>query len=154
MKAINLDGTIKTYSSTPKSWGNVVGGFDTLSDSDLESYGFYDVIEPTYDGVIQEKYNLHFDSDQNTFVYDVKNKTITETLAELKIDKINQLNSMVFALLQLTDWYAIRKAEKGTDIPSDIQARRDELRTNATTEEGKINALTTKASVLKFDINL
>jgi hypothetical protein len=154
MKAINLDGTIKTYSSTPKSWGNVVGGFDTLSDSDLESYGFYDVIEPTYDGVIQEKYNLHFDSDQNTFVYDVKNKTITETLAELKIDKINQLNSMVFALLQLTDWYAIRKAEKGTDIPSDIQARRDELRTNATTKEGEINALTTKASVLKFDINL
>ena len=154
MKAINLDGTIKTYSSTPKSWGNVVGGFDTLSDSDLESYGFYDVIEPTYDGVIQEKYNLHFDSDQNTFVYDVKNKTITETLAELKIDKINLVNSTAFALLQLTDWYAIRKAEKGTDIPSDIQARRDELRTNATTEEGKINALTTKASVLKFDINL
>ena len=154
MKAINLDGTIKTYSSTPKSWGNVVGGFDTLSDSDLESYGFYDVIEPTYDGVIQEKYNLHFDSDQNTFVYDVKNKTITETLAELKIDKINLVNSTAFALLQLTDWYAIRKAEKGTDIPSDIQARRDELRTNATTKEGEINALTTKASVLKFDINL
>ena len=157
MKARLESGQIIKYSNIPsefKGTKHYIGGFHNATTEELEVEGFFDVIEPTYDVVIQEKYNLHFDSDQNTFVYDVKNKTITETLAELKIDKINQLNSMVFALLQLTDWYAIRKAEKGTDIPSDIQARRDELRTNATTKEGEINALTTKASVLKFDINL
>ena len=43
MKAIQLEnGTIKTYNSTPKNWGNVIGGFNLLSDSDIQSYGFYD----------------------------------------------------------------------------------------------------------------
>ena len=48
----------------------------------------------------------------------------------------------------------IDKAEKGIDIPSDIQTERDAIRTNVSTKEGEINALTTKASVLKYNINL
>ena len=61
---------------------------------------------------------------------------------------------MAYNKLSRTDWYAIRKAEKGIDIPSDIQTERDAIRTNVSTKEGEINALTTKASVLKYNINL
>jgi len=48
MKAIQINGSIKTYSKLPKTWGTVIGGFDLLSDSDLQSYGFYDVVIPEY----------------------------------------------------------------------------------------------------------
>ena len=43
--------------------------------------------------------------------------------------------------------------ENGTDSPSDIVTERDGIRTSVTTKESEINALTTKASILKYDIN-
>ena len=33
MKAININGNIKIYNQLPKTWGNIIGGFDTLSES-------------------------------------------------------------------------------------------------------------------------
>ena len=40
MYAIDINGEIKTYNELPKSWGNVIGGFNTLSAEQAESYGF------------------------------------------------------------------------------------------------------------------
>ena len=43
MKAIQIDGAIKRFTTIPKAWGNVICGYDTLSSSIWEEAGFYDV---------------------------------------------------------------------------------------------------------------
>jgi len=45
MKGINLNGTIKTYSSVPKTWGNILG-VNYMSDEELKGLGFYDIVYP------------------------------------------------------------------------------------------------------------
>ena len=168
MKARIESGKVVKYRQIPSEWNGIkhyIGGFHNAPVEEHEAEGFFDVIDPVYDNVIQSAHNLHFDNayaytdfdgneaTREAFVYDIKTKTITETVAQLKISRIKELKSLAYGKLQLTDWYAIRKAENDTDIPSDIQTERDSIRTSVTTKEGEINALTTKASVLKYDIN-
>lgn len=150
MKAINLDGTIKTYSSIPKSWGNVVGGFDTLSDSDLESYGFYDLVTPSFSIYTQELGDVIWDSENNKFTYSLSDRTWSETLSELKTSRIKEAKGRAKSHLTLTDWYVTRKAETGTEIPSDIQTQRNDIRTNCTNHEQAINSKSTKAKVMSY----
>jgi len=88
MKAKDYNGTIKVYSVLPKSYENIIGGFDLLSDSDLEEHGFYDVVVPTYDSRIKELSNIYFDSANSQFTYSVNDKTWAESLADLKTAKI------------------------------------------------------------------
>ena len=123
MKAININGNIKIYNQLPKTWGNIIGGFDTLDESEIQEVGFYDLVEPEYTPSIQNLINLHFDSDNNVFTYDVENKTFTETVAELKEAKIDQLKDYTNNKLAKTDWYVTRKSERNIDIPQDVQDR-------------------------------
>ena len=168
MKARLEAGKVVKYSRLPKEFKgtkNYVGGFDRADSSIHETEGFYDVVVPTYDPVTQVIYNLHLDSSyaaptpddadatRTVFTYDVKAKTISETVAELKTQRISELKKVAYDKLAPTDWMAIRKAEKGTAIPSATQTERDSIRTTVTTKEAEINALTTKAAILKYDIS-
>lgn len=165
MKARIEAGKIVKYSQIPQKFKAnsklIAGGGRNLPTEKLEEYGFYDVVVPDYDPITQAIYNLHFDDSfdnglggtRSVFTYDVKTKTISETVAELKTKRIKELKKLAYDKLQPTDWYAIRKAEKGTDVPSDIQTERDGIRTSVSTKEGEINALTTKAAILRYDIN-
>lgn len=169
MKARIEDGKVVKYSQIPQSFkaGSklVAGGGRNLPTAKLEEYGFFDIIVPTYDSVTQAIHNLHFDNayadtdvdgseiTREVFIYDVKTKVISETVAQLKIERISELKKVAYDKLATTDWYAIRKAENGTAIPSDVVTERSGIRTIVTTKEGEINALTTKASILKYDIN-
>ena len=152
MKAKDYNGTIKVYNTVPKAYGSVIGGFDLLSDSDLEGHGFYDVVVPTYDSRVKELGDIYFDTDNSQFTYPVSNKTWTESLADLKAAKIKQLKGIYNSKLAKTDWYITRKSEKSTAIPSDIQTERDDLRTDCNTHETAINAKTTKAQVESYDL--
>lgn len=151
MKAKDFNGTIKTYGSVPKTYNNIIG-FNYLSDADLESHGFYDVVIPTYNSKIQELGDIYFDSDNNQFTYPVNNKTWSQTVAEMKAEKIEQLKSIYNAKLSKTDWLVVRKSEKGTAIPSDIQTERDDLRTEYTTHKTAINSKTTKSAIANYDL--
>lgn len=161
MKARIEAGKIVKYNRLPKEHKNIVAGFDRLPTEKLEENGFYDVVVPTYDPVTQVIYNLHFDDSfddglggtRSVFTYNVKSKTISETVAELKTKRIKELKNLAYDKLAPTDWYAIRKAENGTAIPSATQTERDNIRTTVTTKEAEINALTTKAAILKYDIS-
>lgn len=168
MKARLESGKVVKYSRIPSEWKGTkhyIGGFHNASTEELEAEGFFDVIVPEYDSVTEVIYNLHFDNayvytdfegndaTKAVFTYDVKDKTISETVAELKTSQIKALKSIAYGKLSPTDWYAIRKAENGTDIPSGIQTERDAIRTSVSTKEGEINALTTKAAILRYDIN-
>ena len=150
MKAILLNGEIKTFSKLPKTWTDEQGTH--LSCGDGYHLGFKDVVEPSYDNRIEELTNLHLDGD--VYTYDVIDKPIKETLAELKEQKVSELKSIVGGKLSVTDWYVIRKADAGTDIPQDIKDDRAALRTASDLIESEINAITTKKAVILFDINI
>ena len=152
MKAINLDGTIKTYTSTPKFWGNVVGGFNTLSDSDLETYGFYDVVTPSYNSNTQELGAIEWDADNSVFTYPIQNKTFAQSLAELKAQKIANLKHSYGIELKETDWVIIRDQELGNTTDSDILSLRATLRSDCATHESVTNSKTTKAQVADYSL--
>jgi hypothetical protein len=152
MKAININGQIKTYDRLPKSWGNVLGGFNLLSDEQLKTYGFYDVVIPDWDSRIEEIGDLYFDAENEIFTKDVSNKTWTQSLAELKEQQIENLKYSANIKLQQTDWYIIRNQESGEAIPESITTQRQEIRDLVTDNENQINALTTKKAVMSFDL--
>lgn len=164
MKARIVNGKIVKYNRLPKSYKGTkhyAFGFDRAGDAAHEAEGFYDVVVPTYDPVTQVIYNLHFDDSfdngnggtRSVFTYDVKTKVISETVAELKTQRIDALKRIANDKLSPTDWMVVRKSEKGTAIPSATQTERDNIRTTVATKESEINALTTKAAILKYDIN-
>jgi len=168
MKARIESGKIIKYSQIPNtivSNGKTYVNAKRLASDELEELGFFDVIVPEYDPITEVIHNLHFDNahpsptpededaTREVFTYDKKTKVISETVAELKISQIKALKKVAYDKLSLTDWYAIRKAENGTDIPASVVTERDGIRNSVATKESEINALTTKASILKYDIN-
>lgn len=151
MKAIQIGGAIKRYTTIPKSWGNVICGFDLLGSDTWEEAGFYDVVTPDYDSAIQKLGDLEWDADSSTFTYPVINKTWTQTVAELKESKIASLKSIYNRKLSETDWYIIR-AQEGIAAPQDVIDARAALRTECGTKEAEINAKTTKAAVVSYSL--
>ena len=150
MKAVQINGTIKTHPRTPKSWGNVLGGFNLLSDSDLESYGFYDVIEPDFNEYSQELGNIEFDSENGVFTYSIENITWTESLAELKEKKITNLKRNYRSKLEETDWVITRDLELGNTTEQSVIDARASLRTECSNHESSINSLTTKKQIAEY----
>ena len=151
MKAIQIGGAIKRYTTIPKSWGNVIGGFDKLSSSDWEAAGFYDVVSPSYDSATQYLGDLEWDGDASVFTYPVIDRTWSQTVAELKESKIENLKSIYGRKLSETDWYIIR-AQEGIAAPQEIIDARAALRTDCATKEDEINALTTKKAVVSYSL--
>lgn len=149
MKAINVDGTIKTYSNL-KSYGGAIG-LQYASDSDLEAMGFYDVVTPSINPS-QELGAIEWDAENNVFTYPVVNKTYSQTVAQLKTQKIENLKAIYNGKLSKTDWYVVRAAEGGTAVPSDIATERSDLRDECATKEAEINALSTKASIIDYQL--
>lgn len=150
MKAIEINGEIKTFGRLPKVWNDQNGTHLNIGDG--SALGFKEVVTPTHDGRIEELSNLHLDGD--TYTYDVIEIPIKETLAELKDNKVEHLKSIVGHKLSETDWYIIREADSGEATPQSIKDERAELRALSNAIEADINALTTKKSVVLFDINL
>ena len=148
MKAIEINGEIKTFGSVPKRWSDQNGLHLNIGDG--SAFGFKDVVKPTYDSRIEELDNLHLDG--NVYTYDVVDKTIPQTLAELKSQKISNLNHSISSELSKTDWYVVRYADVGTEIPAAIKEARADLREQSDIVKAEINALTTKKSVLTYDL--
>jgi len=165
MKARIVNGKIIKYPQLPNSFqfgGKAYENFSKASEDVLESCGFYDIITPSYDSKTQYISNLHTIDDyegidgkkRTVFIYDVKTKTFSETLAELKTKKKAELKSAAYNKLSSTDWYVTRKAEKGTAIPDDIETERDNIRSLVDTKESEIKALTKKVDVFNYEISL
>ena len=150
MKAIEINGEIKTFGSVPKKWSTDNGLYLNIGDG--SAFGFKDIVYPTFDSRIEELTNLHLDG--NVYTYDVIDKPIKETVAELKEQKIADLKQNIGSKLAKTDWYIIRESDNGEATPQSIKDERATLRTQSDSIEAAINALTTKKAVVLFDINL
>ena len=148
MVAILVNGEIKTFSRVPKSWSDENGLHLNIGDG--ASLGFKEVVQPAYDSRIEELANLHLDGD--VYTYDVIDKPIKQTVAELKEQKISNLKYLIGSQLAKTDWYIIRESDSGEATPQSIKDERAALRTQSNDIEAQINALTTKKSVVLFDL--
>jgi len=148
MKAINIDGTIKIYSNL-KSFGGALG-LQYSSDSDLEALGFYDVVTPTTKQS-QELGSIEWDADNEVFTYPVQNKTYSQSVAELKTQKIENLKYIYGSELGKTDWIIVR-AQEGTAAPQSTLDARAALRSECASKETEINALSTKASIIDYQL--
>jgi|TARA_R110000751_G_scaffold90737_4_gene178022 hypothetical protein len=87
-----------------------------------------------------EEQNLSLDSKTeirtNTIEYKINSNTVTSIKSkkdrdfnEVKINELKDINQIQNNLLSPTDWYYIRKIDKSTAIPSDVQKYRDDIRT-------------------------
>jgi hypothetical protein len=148
MKAINIEGTIKIYSNL-KSFGGALG-LQYSSDSDLEALGFYDVVTPTTKQS-QELGSIEWDADNEVFTYPVQNKTYSQSVAELKTQKIENLKYIYGSELGKTDWIIVR-AQEGTAAPQSTLDARAALRSECASKETEINALSTKASIIDYQL--
>ena len=68
MKAIEINGEIKTYPNLPSSWENIIGGFNNLSNEEAQTFGFYDVTTPAFDDRVQELGDIYFDQENNNVI--------------------------------------------------------------------------------------
>ena len=157
MKARTDNGNIKTFSTTPKSWGAVICGFDTFSDSKLQTYGFYNIedIKTThsdFDGRIHNIGALSFDADNNVYKYAKTNKTFSQSVSELKTQKILNLENIYKFELEKTDWIVTKYLELGQSIPQSTLDARAALRTECNNHENSINSKTTKNSIITYDL--
>ena len=150
MKAKDYNGTIKTFHRVPKSYGNIIGGFDLLSDTELQSYGFYDVVSPEHNNLIQRLSGLQFNESTNQFVYDIVSIEWEETLAELKEKQITAAKNAASDSLRHTDWVIVRDTELGNTTSQAILDSRAVVRTACEAHEVAINALTDKAAVMSY----
>ena len=152
MKAIEINGEIKVYNELPNSWKGVMGNFSKLSEEEIQEYGFYDVEIPEYNSSIQKLTNLTFNESSKKFIYQVEDLTWDETLEELKENKINLLKSATKRYLADTDWYYIRKLQRNVDVPSEIETERNNFISRYNTKKEEINALTSKADVVNYEL--
>ena len=68
----------------------------------------------------------------------------------LKSQLKNEVKEQQGSLLNETDWYIIRKADKGTAIPSNVQTWRDAIRTKATEMENAIDNCSSVDDIAKL----
>ena len=71
---------------------------------------------------------------------DGKITSTAKNLAAVKTDLKEQVQSQQHNELRPSDWAIVRKADKGTAIPSNIQTWRDAIRAKATEMENAINS--------------
>ena len=155
MKAIEINGKVKTFNRLPKTWENENGvhlNFDKIENP--QDFGFFDVVMPSYDSVTQQISNLHFDGRKKKFVYDVTDKEFSQTLDEAKDTKKSEVKNIAGDLLKPTDWYVVRLAERAVEIPQDIKDERQDILDKSDSAELEIDALETIAEVLKYNIVL
>lgn len=157
--AQNKNGTIQVFQSIPKSFegsqNEYIGGFDQLTRAEQKAEGLYDVVMPDgYNSQIHDLGDIFWDSANTQFTYPKTNKTWSQTLAELKEQKIANLKANANSKLAETDWIIVRDTELGNTTAQSTLDDRAAIRTSCATKESEINAKTTKAQVVQYDISL
>lgn len=155
MKAIEINGEIKLFNKLPKEFktfdGSLVLGLNEKFAGDV---GFKNVVTPEYNHLTEELSEIKLIGD--VYTYDVLEKEITETIEELKQQKIQQLNSITSAKLDAIQWYWDRE-QRTNGLKPVLQETKDQdaaIRLENDSIEADINALTTKKAVVLFDINI
>ena len=155
MKAVNNNGIITTYPDVPKQFKSSTGfhlNARGMTASELTDAGLFDVIiDENYDSRIHTLGEIYWDSGALVFRKDAEDITWSESLSELKERRINNFKGLIGSKLAATDWYIIRNADNGTEVPTEVAEARQALRDQSDSVESEINALTTKKKVMQYD---
>lgn len=118
----------------------------------LKAKGVFDIIDPIYNPLIQSLGDLSFNG--TAFEYVIIDKTFSETIQELKINKIAELKRLFNAKLNELQWYWDRAVRtNGTKpVPQSIVDQDTALRTQCDSIEAEINSLNKKVDVVKFEL--
>jgi len=87
-------------------------------------------------------------------IYDKATESMVDTTEQvvtkgLKSQFVAQIKDTAGKLLNATDWYVIRKAERAIDIPSDIVLKRTQIITESNRLETDIQASTTVEALIE-----
>ena len=120
--------------------------FSVWSAEELKAIGIYHVIED-HDSIDHKT-----ESQSGKYTYTINENNVTKTFSKkdkdidaIKEAKIKSINTTQNSILSNTDWYYIRKADKGTAIPTDIQNYRDAVRVAGDKMITDVTAVTDKA---------
>jgi len=123
-----------------------------MTADELRNAGLFDVIiDENYDSRIHDLGEIYWDTAATVFRKDTIDKTWSQTLAELKEQKITNYKHITGSELAKTDWYIIRQTDNGETVPTEIVEARQLLRNQTTQVENEVNALTTKKQVILYD---
>ena len=120
--------------------------FSLWSIDDLINIGIYPVEEES--NSLDEK----VEHETGKIEYTIKSKSVSKlkiksdlNITDVKNTEIQIVKSTQNNILSSTDWYYIRKTDKGTDIPTDVQNYRDAVRIAGDTMVTDITNVTNKA---------
>jgi hypothetical protein len=169
MKAIQLNGNIKTFRRLPSTWEDEKGlHLNFTKVADPKAFGFYDVVTPSYDSQTQRLSAMLFDAAKEIYTHTVEDidfAAVTEIKDEegnvietkpvydteaLKQSKIQAIKLEARKILSSTDWYVWRLTERAIEIPEDVSNDRLDILTKSNTFEDEIIALTSYVEVLKY----
>jgi hypothetical protein len=74
----------------------------------------------------------------------------TDDLDQSQSVMVSTTNTTAYSILQPTDWYVVRYAETGQEIPPQVNSWRQEIRDAAKVKVEQINATTTKDGLLTY----
>ena len=169
MKAIEINGNIKTYRRLPSTWEDEKGlHLNFTKVANPKKFGFYNVVTPSHDSQTQRLSAMFFDAAKEIYTHTVEdidfnavteikdeNDVVIETkpvydIEALKQSKIQAIKTETGKLLQPTDWYVIRKADTGVAIPDSVMYDRADIRNKSNDFEAEVTALTSYVEVLKY----
>lgn len=150
MKAIQLDEGIKVFNELPVDWKNYLN-FKEAPIELQQQEGFYDVIVPSYDEVTQKLGEIYFDEVLKVFTYPILLNTLP-TLAEAKVQKIEELKSAVRDIYLTVQWYVEMKRMEDEVIPTVVKNKIRLIKTRYEQAKAQINALTTVVDVLNWKV--
>jgi len=155
MKAVNNNGIITTYPDVPVKFRSSTGDHliaSSMTADELRNAGLFDVIiDEDYDSRIHDLGEIYWDTQSTVFRKDTVDKTWSQTLAELKEQKITNYKHMIGGELAKTDWYIIRQTDNGELVPTEVVDARALLRNQTSQVENEVNALTTKKQVILYE---
>ena len=125
----------------PTSWGR-------WSDAEKQAAGLVWKDDPKpYDN------RFYWDADTPKALEDVPavDEDGAQVITEgLKSQQIKTLKAQANGLLEPTDWLVVRKMETGEDMPADVIAYRQAVRTASNAIEAKVKAAKTHAAFMKL----
>lgn len=163
-KARLENGQVSTYTSNPKPFSIIEGyengftvgvnywGGDALTEQEWQSFGFFPYTPPEYDSRVEEITSITFNESSSIFEAIVSDRTWDESLDDLKASKISNLKNIYNAKLSETDWIIIRDTELGNTTSQSVLDERSALRSECSTKEAEINAISTKRDLALYEL--
>ena len=120
--------------------------FSNWSVDELKAIGIYSLVN------VSNNLDVKTEGETGKVTYTINSNNVTQLhskkdkdIDSVKENEIDTINNSQNTILNETDWYYIRKMDKGTDVPAHIQNYRDAVRVAGDKMISDVTAVTDKA---------